>query len=325
MNLAQKLITVYKTIEFIEKRGFNKSQNYKYMKASDIVTAVRRALLEQGVYAEINMFFDGPNYTIARAKDKDAPFSAVNTRCVAVFHDTDSNEILTASGLGTGADTGDKASYKSQTGAIKYMLRNAFLIPDEEGDPESDPKLDEGADPSASVDDMPDFHEAQHAAPRANTPKETPAPAPAAPAPAPVKMAAPKKKTEPVGPPKAEIPAQAPAQPKPEAAPEPAVDGTMPTEEQMTGYRIAFKRLGDDLSAEGKLKSSAKLPVERKLLVFLLNITGATNGKTVTKAQWDNFFGRVATLAGPADARIPEGLIGLAKLVNKANGIEEKK
>ena len=320
MNLAQKLITVYKTIEFIEKRGFNKSQSYKYMKASDIVTAVRRALLDQGVYAEINMFFDGPNYTIARAKDKDAPFSAVNTRCVAIFHDTDSNEILTASGLGTGADTGDKASYKSQTGAIKYMLRNAFLIPDEEGDPESDPKLDEGADPSVSVDNMPDFHEAQHTAPRANTPKETPAAAPA-PAPAPAKTVAPKKKTEPVGPPKAEIPAQAPAQPKPEAAPEPAVDGTMPTEGQMTGYRQAFKRLGDDLSTEGKLKSSAKLPVERKLLVFLLSITSATDAKKITRAQWDNFFSRVET----AKSNPEVGFTGLAKLVNKANGIEEKK
>ena len=93
----------------------------------------------------------------------------------------------------------------------------------------------------------------------------------------------------------------------------------------MMGYRQAFKRLGDDLSTEGKLKSSAKLPVERKLLVFLLSITGATDAKKITRAQWDNFFSRATTVAGPADARVPEGLIGLAKLVNKANGIEEKK
>ena len=320
MNMIQKLITVYEDIDHVEKAGINKNQSYRYVRAADMVRAVRKALLRLGVYAELN-FTNERQYTIAREKAPNAPFSAVDVRCTIVFRDGESSETLTSSGLGTGADTGDKAIYKAQTGATKYALRNAFLVPDE-ADPEADPALDESADPSTSVDNMPDFHEAQHTAPRANTPKETPA---AAPAPAPAKTVAPKKKTEPVGPPKAEIPAQAPAQPKPEAAPEPAVDGTMPTEEQMTGYRIAFKRLGDDLSAEGKLKSSAKLPVERKLLVFLLNITGATNGKTVTKAQWDNFFGRVATLAGPADARIPEGLIGLAKLVNKANGIEEKK
>ena len=95
----------------------------------------------------------------------------------------------------------------------------------------------------------------------------------------------------------------------------------MPTEEQMTEYRRDFKRLGDDLSTEGKLKSSAKLPVERKLLVFLLSITGAAEAKAITKAQWDNFFERVAK----AKATEGVGFIGLAKLVNKANGIEDKK
>jgi hypothetical protein len=320
MNLIQKLITVYEDIDHVEKAGINKNQSYRYVRAADMVRAVRKALLRLDVYAELN-FTNERQYTIAREKAPNAPFSAVDVRCTIVFRDGESGETLTSSGLGTGADTGDKAIYKAQTGATKYALRNAFLVPDE-ADPEADPALDESADPSTSVDNMPDFHEAQHTAPRANTPKETPA---AAPAPAPAKTIAPKKKTEPVGPPKAEIPAQAPAQPKPEAAPEPAADGEMPTEEQMTGYRQAFKRLGDDLSTEGKLKSSAKLPVERKLLVFLLSITGATDAKKITRAQWDNFFSRATTVAGPADARVPEGLIGLAKLVNKANGIEEKK
>ena len=317
MTLKEKLYQLYVTIDKLEKTGNSATLKYRYVEATEVNRAIRRELIALKVYAVINYDFYGAPYTIARAKEPGAPFSAILVKCFVDWHDLESSEVIKSSALGEGADTGDKAVYKAQTGALKYALKNAALAPDK-ADPEADPTLDEGADPNLPVDEMPDFQEAQHSAPRANTPKETPA---AAPAPAPAKTIAPKKKTEPVGPPKAEIPAQAPAQPKPEAAPEPAADGEMPTEEQMTGYRQAFKRLGDDLSTEGKLKSSVKLPVERKLLVFLLNITGATEAKAITKAQWDNFFSRVEK----AKATEGVGFVGLAKLVNKANGIEEKK
>ena len=39
--------------------------------------------------------------------------------------------------IGTGADSGDKAPYKATTGAIKYALLTAFLIPTGD-DPEND-------------------------------------------------------------------------------------------------------------------------------------------------------------------------------------------
>jgi hypothetical protein len=99
-----------------------------------------------------------------------------------------------------------------------------------------------------------------------------------------------------------------------------AADDTLPTEEELTQYRKAFSTLGDDLTAKGKLKSSKGLPVNRKLLAFLLFITGAAEAKSITKAQWDDFFQRVDHVKG-----LEDGLVGLAKLVNKANGVEEKK
>jgi len=318
MTLKEKLYQLYITIDAIEKTGASATLKYRYVEATEVNRAVRRQLITLKVYAVINYDFYGAPYTIARAKEPGAPFSAILVKCFVDWHDLESGEIIKSSALGQGADTGDKAVYKAQTGALKYAIKNAALAPDK-ADPEADPTLDEGSDPSLPVDDMPDFQEAQHTAPRANTPKEKPAPVPA-----PVKAAEPKKEAAKPAPAPAQ-PAAAPVQQKLEAprepGDEPTADGAMPTEDQMTGYRQAFKRLGDDLSTEGKLKSSAKLPVERKLLVFLLSITGAAEAKVITKAQWDNFFARVEA----AKSNPEVSFIGLAKLVNKANGIEDKK
>ena len=94
----------------------------------------------------------------------------------------------------------------------------------------------------------------------------------------------------------------------------------LPTEEQLVTYRAKFKTLGDDLAAKGKLTASRSLPVNRKVHVFLLSITKAPDAKQISKNQWDNFFERVDA----ATANPEVGLVGLATLVNKANGIEPK-
>ena len=128
MTLIEKLIQVYEKIDHIQKAGHNKSQNYDFVRAADMVRAVRKALLKLGVYAEVNLFSER-QYTIAREKAPSAPFAAVDVRCVMIFHDVESGETITASGLGTGADTGDKAVYKAMTGSRKYAIINIFNLP----------------------------------------------------------------------------------------------------------------------------------------------------------------------------------------------------
>ena len=88
----------------------------------------------------------------------------------------------------------------------------------------------------------------------------------------------------------------------------------------MTTYRQNFTKLADSLTTEGKLKASKGLPVNRKLLVFLISITKATDAKNITKSAWDTFFTRVEA----AKINPQVGLVGITKLVNKANGIEDK-
>lgn len=341
MTLKEKLYSVYLTLENIEKNGENESQHYDYLKAVDVVREIRKQLISIKVYAEVNFFFEGGPYTIARAKNPDAPFAARDCRCCIVFHDLETNEIATGSGLGTGADTGDKAIYKAQTGAFKYALKNAFMVPDGDApDAESDPTVDENAEP--------DFETAKAAPRRTETRKET-------------------RKEEPARPPKAAIPDSVPtkadsgtATPAPATSPKNSSASTAstpattsapaatvavpvtksesapttaatsepetkdmldlpPNEEMLNEYRKRFRKLGDEL-AEGHLKSSKSLPVGRKLLVFMLAKAKVENAKDLTKRQWNDFFARVdAALANPEI-----GYAGLAKAINKENGIEEK-
>jgi len=324
MTLVQKLIQVYEKIDHVEKTGHNDKQNYDFLRAADMVRAVRKALLELGVYVETN-FVNERQYTIARAKEPSAPFAAVDVRCIMTFHDSESGETLTASGLGTGADTGDKAVYKAQTGATKYALKSAFLIPDE-ADPEADETVDEGSQTSRGVvqDDEPSFMDAQRGG-AAPIPTLKPKAAAARPTQAP--EASKPAITEPTSTTSAASVAPA-ATPSTTVAVSPAeqVSGRepgddMPTEEEMAEIRKKFRALGDDLADpnKGNMKTSKGLPVNRKVHVFLLQITKAPVAEKITKAQWDNFYARV-----DAAIQLENGWKGLAKLVNKANGIETK-
>lgn len=327
MTLKEKLHAIYGTIDKIEKHGHNKFQNYDYIRAADVTNAIRKALMDQRVYAEINFVFDGPVYNIVREKSPSAPFSAVNVRCSIVFHDLDSTETLTSSGLGTGADTGDKAAYKAMTGALKYALKNGFLVPDE-ADPEADERMDEG---TRSADEMPDFQSTQRghvqstSAPRpAAAPKAQPASRPAPAAQSAAKASAPAPATPSAGPSPTEVQLKlndtpAVAEREPGDEPTASSDDAVPNEAELQPFRMLFQKLGDDLSTLGKLKSSKGLPINRKLLVWLLAVVGAADAKEVTIGQWKKFFSRVdATKAQFGE----EAFVKLTGLVNTANGIE---
>lgn len=320
LNLRQKLIQIYNEIDHVEKAGRNAKQNYNFVRAADVLRVVREAFAKYGVYAETNYELLG-TYDIKT--NSGGNMHTATVRVTIVLHDADSDESLVISGLGDGADGGDKGIYKAQTGATKNALRNGFLLPDE-ADPESDENVDDRTTGSythpASTTDMPDFQEAQHAAPIPNAPRETatvktgpsrPAPSTETPASSGVTAAAAPSKTE---------TAQA-AAPEHGDAYEGPDDDSLPDEEHLNVYRDNFKKLANELSANGKLTASAGLKLNRKLLVFLIQITKATDANHITTAQWNNFFER----ANAAIANPEVGLVGLAKLVNKANGIEPKK
>ena len=326
MTFKEKLNQLYVVIDHVEKSRFNEGQKYNYVPAVEVVRAVRKALIELRLYAEINFNFDGAPYTIARAKTPGAPFSAVNVRCVVKILDLDSEETSTGSALGSGADTGDKAVYKAQTGAIKYALKNACLAPDER-DPEADATVDEGA----AIPEYNDYRgtEAMRGAeamepPTTWTPSthyesaSLPLAPPVQPGAAEVGYDSQVQTPPPAAIPFADAAASAARVADGPAAPqrEPGDSDEMPSEEEMQGYRQAFAKLKTELEDAGLDSKGA--PVGVKLRIFLQNITGTMNPNDITRTGWDDFFTRAA------NAKVkPNGLAGLVKLVNKANGIEK--
>lgn len=142
-NLFQKLAEVVTAIDHVEKGGTNTFQNYKYVKAADIARAVRRELSARNIYL-ISDVVEIRNYQIPA---KEGFMQAVDVKVKFTFVDGDAPAYeegynqMTLHAWGTGTDKGDKAVYKAMTGALKYGLRNAFLIPDE-SDPEADTSVD---------------------------------------------------------------------------------------------------------------------------------------------------------------------------------------
>jgi len=139
-NLIAKLAEIVHEIDSVEKRGRNDFQKYNYVKAADVAWAVRKALSDRNIYLVTDVV-EIRNYEIPA---KEGVMQAVDVKVQFSFFDGDSTATapIVLHSYGTGTDKGDKAVYKAMTGALKYGLRHAFLIPDE-SDPEGDTGTDE--------------------------------------------------------------------------------------------------------------------------------------------------------------------------------------
>ena len=138
-TLVQKLAEIVSVIDHVEKSGRNEFQKYNYVKAADVAWVVRKALCERNIYLVADTVFIR-NYEIPA---REGVMQAVDVTMEFSFHDGDDPTAapIVLHSYGTGTDKGDKAVYKAQTGALKYGLRHAFLIPDE-SDPEADSSVD---------------------------------------------------------------------------------------------------------------------------------------------------------------------------------------
>jgi hypothetical protein len=140
-NIYEALLAVYETVGYVQKRGTNSAQNYKYAGEKDFIEALRPAMIEN----KIIVFPSGvrsKQITEIR-KTEQGKADKVNINVAAVYsytfvHTPSGTSIITEVS-GEGSDPLDKGSYKAMTGAYKYALRQTFMI--ETG---NDPEKDEG-------------------------------------------------------------------------------------------------------------------------------------------------------------------------------------
>lgn len=289
LNLRQKLSAIYEEISHIDKTGHNQKQNYDFVRAADVLRAIRKSFIKYGIYAQTNFQSIGA-YDIKT--NSGGNMHTASVRAEIVLFDNDSDETMTISGLGDGADGGDKGVYKAQTGAIKNTLRNAFLVPDE-ADPEADERVDEQVEEprSGAVRRGPPAHRQVSDAPPERHGSRPSAPEPSVP--------------------EAVVPQE--AKPIPVELNMPSVGGVLPDKTQLDKYRTAIIDLQKELADYGGLKPSRGLTVSRKILLYLLQTAGTNEANQITITQWEALFAFVNQM------KATEGGLGkLAKLIDAA-------
>jgi hypothetical protein len=138
-SLVKKLAVVMQEVKYIQKTGYNKFHNYKYATEADVNEKVREELSKQDVIMIPNMKSHSiRTHTTAKGNTE----YIVTVEVEFTFMDGDSGETISFTVFGEGQDAGDKATYKGITGAQKYALMKAFMIPTGD-DPEADDGVDE--------------------------------------------------------------------------------------------------------------------------------------------------------------------------------------
>lgn len=150
-SLVMKLAEVMKQVKYIEKKGFNSFHRYKYATESDVAEKVREVLAENGVMMIPNVTSQTVREHV-NAKGKTEYIATVHMEFN--FYDGESGEKITFNMVGEGQDAGDKAVYKAITGAQKYALMKAFMIPTGD-DPEADTGTDERNSGNNAPPDVP--------------------------------------------------------------------------------------------------------------------------------------------------------------------------
>ena len=142
-SLVKKLCRIMAAVDHIEKKGRNLSQGYDFARESDITHALREQFAKENVFMLPDVVT--AEYTTGQTA-KGNPKRLCVLRVKFTLEDGDTGETRSFHGVGEAEDTGDKASNKAITAAVKYGLLKAFLIPTGD-DTENDPKPEKAPPP----------------------------------------------------------------------------------------------------------------------------------------------------------------------------------
>lgn len=128
-SLHSKLAEVYEAVGRIPKNGQAPSVmgGYKFAQASDVADTLRKE------FARLNITMVPESIDLLESRQSTTAKGALMTtetyRVTWRITDGDTGQSITTQSVGTGSDTGDKASPKAQTNAMKYGLLMGFLVP----------------------------------------------------------------------------------------------------------------------------------------------------------------------------------------------------
>ena len=125
-SLHRKIAEIVTAVDHVEKDGYNKSQNYAFTSEAAFLRALRGEMATR----QLTMFPSVEPGTFNMAPRSDGGKGFV-TSCVVNYTITDaeSGEQIIASVPTQGFDSLDKGAFKAMTGALKYVLRQTFMLP----------------------------------------------------------------------------------------------------------------------------------------------------------------------------------------------------
>lgn len=147
INIGEAFLAIMKEVGYVQKAGelkINGKLQYKFAGERQLIEALRPALLKYNVICIPSEATS--RETVVVAEDGRKTFRTIVDYTFVYTHVPSQTHIQVAV-VGEGVDTGDKSAYKAATGALKYALRQPFLI--ETGDePEvheiEEPKKNQG-------------------------------------------------------------------------------------------------------------------------------------------------------------------------------------
>lgn len=128
-NIGEAFLAVMNEVGYVQKKGVNTVQKYKYAGEAQLIEALRPVLLKHKVICvpgAVEIVDTG--VVVAGAVGQEKKTYRVVAKYTWIYTHVPSNTHMQIEVIGEGVDTGDKAAYKAATGALKYALRQPFLI-----------------------------------------------------------------------------------------------------------------------------------------------------------------------------------------------------
>lgn len=128
-NIYEAMLAVMNEVGYVQKDGeIRHGANYKFASEAAFIQALRPSLMEHGIIVYPAGSSAPTVWRETYETNKGGTMNLVTIRQGYKFHHVPSGTEIYVQAHGQGADSGDKAIGKAMTNALKYALRQGFLI-----------------------------------------------------------------------------------------------------------------------------------------------------------------------------------------------------
>jgi len=149
-GLIPKLCEIMAAVGYLQKKGNNTSQSYKYIREADVVAKMRDEFASRNIFIFPSLVHHENVKMTKVSYDKVTESYQTNIVMRWTIVDGDTNQERVCEIPGSSASPGDKGVYVAMTGSEKYLLMKSFLLPTGD-DPEDDENEEKGSKEAAKA------------------------------------------------------------------------------------------------------------------------------------------------------------------------------